>query len=969
MLPAARLSKPPVLVSGGSSLAGATAAWLAYSGAALAACTPTTSPTILQDATVTCSGSTTNQNSPQGYGTGFETGLTINVQSGASLTGTNNGIYAAGATVNNSGAIAGGAGSGVGVSQLVLNNTGSISGRSGATGFDVNVTNSGTITATVNYGVSGLTATVVNIGTIQGPNGVTGGTVSVVNSGSVLASFYAVRGGTGDATLINSGTIRGGDGSVQALNTATVTNSGTISGNSNTVFANIVDVTNSGLIEARNAGGWALVANSQLTLTNTGTVAGGLQGAPQANVINSGTITGNVAGIYVGILSLNNSGIVSGHTGIIAGGLGAGSGTTIVNSGTITGTTVAIQLTGSGNTLTLAPGSVISGTVQGGGSDTFQLGGAGAATFDVSTFGGAAQYQGFSTFNKVGTSNWTLTGTSTFAGPINVNGGTLAVNGDLSSVGTVNVNNGGTLSGVGTVVDVAVTGGGTLAPGNAVAGSSINITGSLAFASAAIYLVQVNASASLANVTGLATLGGATVNASFASGSYAPKQYRILHAGGGMSGTTFAPGVNTNVANFQTTLTYDANNVYLNIIALNYSASGVLNRNQQAVANVLTNYFNANTGLPVVLAQLSPAGLTQASGELGSGSQQTTFAAMGQFMGLITDPSIGRSGGASSPAGAPGFAEENDQARAYAAVKRSDAFAMFTKASPRAALEPGWSVWTSGFGGSQTTRGNAAVGSNDATSRIYGAAVGADYRVSPDTLAGFALAGGGTNFGVDGLGSGRSDLFQAGAYMRHTSNAAFVSAALAYGWQHVTTDRTVAVAGGDRLHAVFNANAYSGRVEGGYRFVAPWMTGIGVTPYGAAQFITFDLPAYAETVGVGAGAFALAYAAKTVTDTRSELGLRADKSFAMPDGVLMLRGRLAWAHDFSPDRSIGATFRTLPGASFVVNGAAQASDSALMTASAETKWLNGWSATATIEGEFSSATRAFAGKGVLRHVW
>jgi uncharacterized protein with beta-barrel porin domain len=967
MLPAALFSKPPIFVSVGLTLAGATAGWLACSGAALAACTPTTSPTILQDATVTCSGSTTNQNSPQGYGTGFETGLTINVQSGASLTGTNNGIYAAGATVNNSGAIAGGA-SGVGVSQLVLNNTGSISGRSGATGFDVNVTNSGTITATVNYGVSGLTATVVNTGTIQGPNGVTGGTVSVVNSGSMLASFYAVRGGTGDATLVNSGTIRGGDSSVQALNTATVTNSGTISGNSNTVFANIVDVTNSGLIEARNAGGWALVANSQLTLTNAGTVTGGLQGAPQANVVNSGTIAGNFAGIYVGILSLNNSGIVSGHTGIIAGGLGAGYGTTIVNSGTITGTTVAIQLTGSGNTLTLAPGSVISGTVQGGGSDTFQLGGAGAATFDVSTYGGAAQYQGFSTFNKVGTSIWTLTGTSTFAGPINVNGGTLAVNGDLSSVGAVNVNNGGTLSGVGTVVDVAVTGGGTLAPGNAVAGSSINITGSLAFASGAIYLVQVNASASLANVTGLATPGGATVNASFASGSYAPKQLRILHAGGGVSGA-LAPGVNGNVANFQTALSYDTNNVYLNIVALNYSASGVLNRNQQAVANLLTNYFNANSGLPVVLAQLSPAGLTQASGELGSGSQQTTLAAMGQFMGLLTEPFIGRSGGVSSSAGASGFAKEDDRARAYAADKPSDAFAMITKASPRAALEPGWSVWTSGFGGSQTTRDNAAVGSNDATSRIYGAAVGADYLVSPDTLAGFALAGGGTNFGVDGLGSGRSDLFQAGAYVRHTSNAAFVSAALAYGWQHVTTDRTVAVAGGDRLHAEFNANAYSGRVEGGYRFVAPWMTGIGVTPYGAAQFITFDLPAYAETVVAGAGAFALAYAAKTVTDTRSELGLRADRSFAMPDGVLMLRGRLAWAHDFNPDRSIGATFQTLPGASFVVNGAAQASDSALLTASAEKKWLNGWSATATFEGEFSNATRSLAGKGVLRHAW
>ncbi len=41
------------------------------------------------------------------------------------------------------------------------------------------------------------------------------------------------------------------------------------------------------------------------------------------------------------------------------------------------------------------------------------------------------------------------------------------------------------------------------------------------------------------------------------------------------------------------------------------------------------------------------------------------------------------------------------------------------------------------------------------------------------------------------------------------------------------------------------------------------------------------------------------------------------------------------AHDFNPDRGIGATFQTLPGASFVVNGAAQAHDAALVTAAAE----------------------------------
>ena len=102
---------------------------------------------------------------------------------------------------------------------------------------------------------------------------------------------------------------------------------------------------------------------------------------------------------------------------------------------------------------------------------------------------------------------------------------------------------------------------------------------------------------------------------------------------------------------------------------------------------------------------------------------------------------------------------------------------------------------------------------------------------------------------------------------------------------------------------------------------------------------------------------------------RTELGIRTDKSFALSDGVLTLRGRFAWAHDYDPDRSIAATFQSLPGASFVVNGAALTSDSALTTASIERKWLNGWSAAATFEGEFSNVTSSYAGKGVVRYQW
>ena len=238
----------------------------------------------------------------------------------------------------------------------------------------------------------------------------------------------------------------------------------------------------------------------------------------------------------------------------------------------------------------------------------------------------------------------------------------------------------------------------------------------------------------------------------------------------------------------------------------------------------------------------------------------------------------------------------------------------------------------SSFGGSQTTDGKTALGSNSATSRVYGTAVGADYRFSPYTIAGFSLAGGGTNFSVANGGTGRSDLFQAGAFVKHTQGAAYISGALAYGWQDVTTTRSVTVAGLDQLQANFNANAFSGRLEGGYRFATPWL---GVTPYAAGQFTTFVLPSYAEQAVAGANTFALAYGSKSVTDPRSELGLRTDKSFALSNAVLTLRSRFAWAHDFNPDRNVAATFQALPGSSFVVNGAAQAPDSALTTASAE----------------------------------
>jgi uncharacterized protein with beta-barrel porin domain len=444
----------------------------------------------------------------------------------------------------------------------------------------------------------------------------------------------------------------------------------------------------------------------------------------------------------------------------------------------------------------------------------------------------------------------------------------------------------------------------------------------------------------------------------------------------------FAAGTTTPLAFFTVTPTYNANSVDITLNRVPFGGVAGETQNQRNVGNALESaYATTLTGAPaglfsILLQSTSTGVLAQTAGETATGSQQTTFQAMTQFIGILLDPFIGGRGDAATPAGAAPFAEEGDDPSAYASAgrKRSglerEAYGMITKAVPRnPVFDPRWSVWAAGFGGSQTTDGNAALGSNNTTSRIAGTAVGADYRFSPFTLAGFALAGGGTNFGVNGLGSGRSDLFQAGAFIRHTVGSAYISGALAYGWQDITTDRTVTIAGVDQVRAEFNANAWSGRIEGGYRFRTPWLGGVGITPYAAGQFTTFDLPAYAEQVLSGASTFALSYGAKSVTDTRSEIGIRTDKSFAMQNAILTLRGRFAWAHDFNPDRSIAATFQTLPGASFVVNGAAQAPESALTTASAEIKWMNGFSLAATFEGEFSDVTRSYAGKGVARYQW
>jgi uncharacterized protein with beta-barrel porin domain len=518
----------------------------------------------------------------------------------------------------------------------------------------------------------------------------------------------------------------------------------------------------------------------------------------------------------------------------------------------------------------------------------------------------------------------------------------------------------------------------------------MTVAGNLAFQSGAIYLVQINpSSASSANAIagGSATLAG-TVNAAFAAGGYVARTYTILSAAGGLNGTTFNALSTSNLpAGFTAALSYTANSVLLNLTATLGQPSGPtgpggsptgpgalgtggFSVNQQNVANALNGFFNNGGALP--RAFVSVFGLTggnlanalsQLSGEAATGSQQVGFQLTNQFLSLMLDPFVdGRSGVGGAGGPALGFAPERDSLPEDIAL----AYASVLKAPPKpASFEQRWSVWGAGFGGSNRTTGDVAVvGSHDLAASVAGFAGGFDYRVTPDTVVGIAFAGAGTNWSLSqGLGGGKSDAFQAGLYGATRWGAAYLAAAFAYGNHWMSTDR---LAFGDHLTADFNAQSYGGRLEGGYRFGTIYG---GLTPYAAIQAQSFHTPGYTEN-GVIPNGFALTFNGRDATDTRSELGARFDRLIAFyPGAALSLRGRLAWAHDWVSDPTLTPLFQTLPGASFVVNGATPAKDSVLTTAGAEYRLANGLTLLGKFDGEFAAHSSTYAGTGTLRYAW
>jgi T5SS/PEP-CTERM-associated repeat protein len=373
-----------------------------------------------------------------------------------------------------------------------------------------------------------------------------------------------------------------------------------------------------------------------------------------------------------------------------------------------------------------------------------------------------------------------------------------------------------------------------------------------------------------------------------------------------------------------------------------------LNRNQSNVSDAINRYYNNDGEIPLNFVPLLTmtgdtlfATLDQISGEVGAtGGANQMQQGQDAFLGLLVQ----------QDAAAP-------QASDALASSSTSIYGMTVMPTADAPPSSGWTMWGSAFGGKSSLPGEGVPGSHDTDTDLVGLATGWTHALSNDASFGFAIAGGGTRWDLaEGLGNGESTFLQFGAHGTQRIGASYLSVAGAYAWHWMETERRAL---GETLEADFAASSLAGRLEGGHRFGEKG--DLGFTPYAAVTAQANFLPDYEES----GGSAALAFEEKTATSVRSELGLRIDHT----TDTLRLDAGLAWAHDWRSDASAEAAFRSLPGASFMVNGAEAPDDIALVTAGAEFGLGSQTTLSARFDGEFGQDYTTYGGKLALSYNW
>ncbi len=321
--------------------------------------------------------------------------------------------------------------------------------------------------------------TTISAGTLQiGAGGTTGAISGNVTNNSSLVfnrsddlTYAGDFSGTGSLTKLGAGTLTLSGISSQTGGGTVSVDAGRLAVSGGNAIADSYVLQGSGEFEllsdetihllALSTGGKVLLNDNTLTLKTISDYAGNnnatISGTGNIVIEGAGSQRFGVANTYTGSTTING-----GQLGVDnSSALGIDSAVTVNSGGKLALTEDLIigSLAGDG-LVSLKVSTLPSYNLTSGGDDT------------SSVFSGVISGADGS-LTKTGTGTFTLTGSNTYTGTTTVNGGTLAVDGSITSATTVN--SGATLGGSGSVAGtVTVTAGATLAPGNSAGTLTVN---------------------------------------------------------------------------------------------------------------------------------------------------------------------------------------------------------------------------------------------------------------------------------------------------------------------------------------------------------------------------------------------------------------------------------------------------------------------------------------------------------------
>jgi outer membrane autotransporter protein len=460
----------------------------------------------------------------------------------------------------------------------------------------------------------------------------------------------------------------------------------------------------------------------------------------------------------------------------------------------------------------------------------------------------------------------------------------------------------------------------------------LNVSGNVSF-TGGVYQVETNLAGQSDKIlaTGTATLSGGTVQVVSPAGAYSSAvTYRILTANGGVSGA-FSGGTD-NLAFLTATLSYDANNVFLNLSRNpTFFQDQALTRNQRAAAGALDQFPTTN---PLFLAAASlgrasiPGALDSLSGEIHASLQSTlvddSLFVRDALEGRLRQASFAGTGGAMAALGigGPAFAY-TDTSSAYASVGKSG---FPVKAAPLAAQPPASDLtwWSQGIGawGRISGDGNAA----DVSRSLAGFFTGVDRRYGDNWRLG--VAGGYTNSSVNmnaRASAANIDTAHLAAYAGADYGPLNFRSGAAFAWNTIGTSRTILFPGFiDNATAHYGASTSQLFGEVGY---ARAFGNLAVEPFAGLAYVHLDTGGFTEA---GGGA-ALAGSRVTEDVGYSSLGLRIAESFALVNGMSIVpRVSAYWQHAYSDVTPTTALTFLSTGVSFSVAGVPLARDAAIV---------------------------------------